>query len=204
MGGSMPRATSRASGLILLLISLASCSEGEGPAVSAVDDYLLPQAAGVQLGMSWKELRSVRPGVRNKDGVIYENSPEGRNIYLFRRQDEAPKLGSTKGHVAAVLMYPPPGLDEEDVGRRVDLIREQWSTRIGPPRDSPVRVVRDGERKRSYQVLTWSHGDVHLRLEYEILPLQQQRARSRGMLATVEEAGLPGQHFTPGPARLRQ
>ena len=153
-----------------LLLLLTGCrrdgGEGEGKGTSR---YMLPQAEGVYLGMSWTHLQQVRPGVRAREGLLTESGAEGTNEYLFQQGSGRPELGSTAGRLAIVRMRP--RLDDRDtasLGRAVREIESRWTAIVGVPGVPSVREVpaQGAIPALSYRVLTWTPAHAKLTIEY--------------------------------------
>lgn len=153
-------------------------SAGSGSA-----QYMLPQAQGVQLGMTWRELRRVRPDVQKEHGVPTERTREGTNEYLFRKEGHEPAPGSTGGRLAVVHMRPYLGSGSADLTSTVNQIKEGWTSLLGTPPRSSIRTVPALAPfpERVYQVLMWHTADAVLKIEHTI-----GDTRSPGMLVTVQ------------------
>lgn len=63
------RSIDAARGTALALLLLAGCGrDGGGSAAEQTSRYMLPQASGVHLGMSWGELQRTRPASATAKG----------------------------------------------------------------------------------------------------------------------------------------
>jgi hypothetical protein len=179
---------------LLLCLALGACSSGDSPpAARATSRYMLEQAAGAYLGMSWRELQKVRPGVWNDSGLLAEPTDDGENLYLFRIGSGQPTLGRTSGVLAIVLMHPkvPPN-DSSAYRRRIAEIRARWTALAGEPADSLVQRVpaRGPFPERAYHVLVWKAPDAVLSLSYDAGPAPWANRRPE-LLATVQLPDIP-------------
>ncbi len=188
----MRRRTERSIGNLLIAALLSGCDTHEPPPHTRVDTFLLQQAVGVELGMTWRELVKVRPGVQREDGMVYESSPEGQNQYFFRRSDGTSGMGSTTGRLAAVRMYPPARSDDSEIARRIANVRSQWSHHAGPAQDSTSGEISypNDDGQRTSHTLIWVVENIELRLQYHVVEDGEGARPSRAMVAIVAEKGL--------------
>jgi hypothetical protein len=184
----MPLSTGKLSvSLIILLLTLNACTgEKRTSAQMETERYMLDQARGVYLGMSWTELQRVRPQVRKEYGLAIEQTREGTNEYLFGEEGQPSSEGSTAGRLVVVHMRPKLGSDSTDLRRTVSIIQAMWTELVGTPPISSIRTVpaREPLPERTYRVLTWHPANATLMIQYP--SGGKHRGSSTGMLVTVQ------------------
>lgn len=161
----------------LLLLLCAGCGR---PREATGTEYMLPQAQGVRLGMSYRELRSQRPGVRMDSDRITESAGRRRvNMYYFGKSGTL-RREAISGPLQAIVMDEV--FDATDSTRylaRADSIRNFWTIRIGTPADSAEIPLTAGTLAgTSAKMLRWQASDLSLTLVMEQTGFHELMVRS--------------------------
>jgi hypothetical protein len=156
--------------------------------------FLLPQARGSALGISFSELRARRPDVINDTYSIWEQvGDHASNGYWFVTGGAPVRASRTAvpgSWVAAIVMDTTfSGADTALYDATVRRIGEHWSQLVGPttPR---TPLVREAEVPGvPGQVDEWLTDSVSLYLFYQVAP--RNEARAIRLRAVVQLASLP-------------
>lgn len=175
------------------LLLYAGCSERHEPLRGQA--FLLEQARGAALGMSWTALRTGRPRAFADDRMVWEHvEPNVSNVYLFDRGREPG--GSTGGVLHGIVMERTfPEQQTAEYLRDVAEVRNRWEHLAGAPVDSalarvPPTTIAPAQTRL---VVRWRAAGLDLLLDFDPQPTSAtgthlRRATVRDHCASVEAA----------------
>lgn len=169
-------------GFLILTLGCRSAPVDTGPSAA---ELLSIQARGAELGMSWAELKEIRPGIIEDSHILREGLGAGReNSYWFAPLADQANARS-EGHdgilVGVVMDQLIPQDSSLGYERRADSIRATWAERLGPP--SVVRIHSIGPDSVPKRTEVWTAPGLLLVLETE--PLSHMPMRVRLIRAAV-------------------
>lgn len=194
------RLLSRAS-LLVLCISGAACTRHpDARSKLTGDQYMLSQALGVELGMTWRQLRQARPNSLVDDAMIWEQvSASQNNSYLFGEEPEEVRRGNITGRLYAIVMNTAVPSDARSAyDSAVAGIRAKWESLAGPPTDTLHYFVEmpGTQRPLMKRLMVWSLPEKSLMLQYDDAPSSSSGA-TRLIRAVVYHPNVDVSLFLP-------
>jgi hypothetical protein len=173
---------SRATGRLTIFVKLAAialfagqltgaCGAESRPLVGS--DYMLEQASGLALGMTWAEVHRLRPAAfRDSYSVKEAVADHSDNLFYFGKGGEV-ESGATTGTLQAIVMERSfPVTDSAEYERHVRSVAERWSatTRQEPEVFYDTLNFPPGFKPLRRRILRWRGDSIVFLLLHEAEP----------------------------------
>lgn len=154
--------------------------------------YMLRQAAGAELGMTFSQIEKIRPNAFRDSYSVWEKVDSSKsNTYIMGSKPGDTNGNSTSGRVYAVLMEQDfLTSDTTNYKSAVVNIIKQWSVQAGPPTDSSITYIDRSGPPIKKKALIWDVQKIKLAIIYDA-DLSQNYGVERFFRAVVQDQNVP-------------